>query len=192
MQEQNNGDVGDFGWVQRKILEGLTRDGANPDHLAVLGEKIAAIELHLQTFRTKRRQLGDSGKYTRQGLEEAARELAAPIAGEIKRLLDTTHLKNNLAQKRTKLQPPATGDMADRIIAHFTMMELRTIYQAQGVNIAQGQQQRQATLNPMLAKEVRELETLHEQFQRITKDALQELPLPTPDPIAEVAAGQGT
>jgi hypothetical protein len=56
--------------------------------------------------------------------------------------------------------------------------------------IAQGQQQRHEATNPLLAKEIRELETLHEQFQRITQDALAELPLPQDDPIAVIARGE--
>jgi hypothetical protein len=54
MQAQSNGDITDFGWVQRKILEGMTREGANPDHLAMLGERIAAIEGLLEGFRSRR------------------------------------------------------------------------------------------------------------------------------------------
>jgi hypothetical protein len=237
MQERGNGNVGDFGWVQSKILEGLIRDGFNLDFVESLREKIAAIEMHLQAFRATRQQLGDSGKYTPQGLVEAERELAAPVAGEIRRLMDAAHLKNNLVQKRAKLQPPATGDMADRIIAAFEVMEIRTLFQPMillsnpqtgGVTvdtikadqlyrdamqrgdlramaalegwplgspvsaelIAQGQQQRHEATNPLLAKEIRELETLHEQFQRITQDALAELPLPQDDPIAVIARGE--
>jgi hypothetical protein len=228
MQGQSNGDVGDFGWVQRAILDGLIRSGANPDHVEGLRQKVAAVEGLLEGFRSKRRQLGDSGRFTAEGLKQAELELAAPIAGEITRLLDTGHLRVNLNQKRAKLQPAAAGDVADRIIRHFTMMELRTIFQAQGVTgdpiqasiayqqamrrddhlamealeswplgspvpadlIAQGQRQRQASLNPVLAKEVQELEVLHEQYQRLTRDALGELPLSQPDPIAQLAAGQ--
>jgi hypothetical protein len=225
---EGNGNASDFAWIQHQILQALLRDGANPDHIEGLSQKVAAVEGLLAGFRAKRRQLGDSGRYTAEGLKQAELELATPIAGEIKRLLDTAHLQNNLNQKRGGLQLGATGDMADRIIRHFTLMELRTIYQAQGVNdnptlatvayqeamrrddhlamealegwplscpvpaglIAQGQQQRQASLNPVLAKEVRELETLHEQYQRITRDALQELPLPKVDVTAQIAAGQ--
>src|SRR5687768_15851641 len=42
MQEQSNGDI-DFGWVQRKILEGLAREGFNEDFLESLRTKIAAV-----------------------------------------------------------------------------------------------------------------------------------------------------
>jgi hypothetical protein len=133
MEAQRNGDVGDFGWVQRKILEGLTREGANPDHLAVLGEKIAAIETHLQAFGAKRRQLGDSGKYTRQGLEEAERELAAPVAGEIRKLMDDTHLRNNILQTERELANTTKSDPTEALVNFWREMEYRTIFQQMGV-----------------------------------------------------------
>jgi hypothetical protein len=230
MQAQSNWDI-DFGWVQRKILEGLTRDGANPDHLAMLGEKIAAIEAHLQAFRAKRRQLGDSGKYTRQGLEEAERELAAPIAGEIRKLMDDTHLRNNILQTGRELANTTKPDPAETLMHFWKEMEIRTVYQAMGIVgdplkanlayrealsrqdhlamqalenwplglpvddaalIAQGREARDAARNPIAAKKLSELRQLQVAMSQIAKDALQELPLPSPDPIAEVAAGQGT
>jgi hypothetical protein len=133
MQAQSNGDIGDFGWVQRKILEGLTREGANPDHISALGEKIAAIETHLQTFQTKRRQLGDSGRFTRQGLEEAERELAAPVAGEIRKLMDDTHLRNNILQVERESANTTKPDPTEALVNFWKEMEIRTVYQALGI-----------------------------------------------------------
>jgi hypothetical protein len=133
MQGQSNGDVSDFGWVQRKILEGMTREGANPDHISALGEKIAAIEAHLQAFRATRQRLGDSGKYTASGLAEAARELAAPVAGEIKKLLDDTYLRQNILQTERELVNTTRQDPTEALVSFWREMEYRTIFQQLGV-----------------------------------------------------------
>jgi hypothetical protein len=230
MQEQSNGDIGDFGWVQRKILEGMTREGANPDHLAMLGEKIAAIETHLEAFRAMRKRLGDSGKYTAAGLREAERELAAPIAGEIKKLMDDTHLRNNILQTERELANTTKPDPTEALVNFWREMEYRTIYQQMGIAgdpikanlayrealargdvlamqslenwplgspvndaelIAQGREARDMARNPLAAKKLSELRQLQEAMSRVARDALQELPLPAPDPIAQAAGHEG-
>jgi hypothetical protein len=56
--------------------------------------------------------------------------------------------------------------------------------------IAQGQAQRAQAVDPIAAAKVQELERLAEAYERTLADALQELPLPAPDPVAEMAAGE--
>jgi hypothetical protein len=133
MQERGNGNVGDFGWVQSKILEGLIRDGFNLDFVESLREKIAAIEMHVQAFRATRQQLGDSGKYTPQGLVEAERELAVPVAGEIRKLMDDTHLRNNILQTERELNSTTKPDPTEALVNFWREMEYRTIYQQMGI-----------------------------------------------------------
>jgi hypothetical protein len=54
----------------------------------------------------------------------------------------------------------------------------------------QGQRARDAAKDPLLAKEIADLEALHAQRQRVLKDALAELPLEPVDEIARMAAGE--
>jgi hypothetical protein len=233
---QQNGDTLDFSWVQSRILQSLEAQGMNPDHLEALRQKVRGINELLESFRAKRKEMGDSGRYSAKGLEEAAAELAANVAGEIKRLMDDTHLRNNLAQKRAKLQASPPGDTTQRLLDAINGLreDLRvqsTQYSIQALGIApndsvqfhllyqealerndiitqraleewpirspisdalrqQGQRQREMARDPLLSREIQDLETLHEQFTRITKDALQELPLPSRDPLEAMARGE--
>jgi hypothetical protein len=231
---QQNGDSIDFAWVQQGILRGLESSGMNPHHLQALQEKVRAISERLESFRTRRAEMGNSGRFSLKGLQDAEQEEAAKVAGELKRLMDSTHLENNLRQKRQALQKGRTSDanellteirgLREDIRVNSTMnsiaamnipftdtLRYEQLYRdalAAGDFITaraleewpikspispelrqQGQRQRADALDPLLSKEIRELETLHEQFTRITRDALQELPLQD-DPIARMAAGE--
>jgi hypothetical protein len=232
---ESNGDIASFGWVQGRILQSMASDGTlNPDHAAGLAKDISAIESLLQGYRARRKQLGDSGKYTAAGLREAEAELAAPVIAEIRKILDPRHLDNNIAQKRRALQAGPPGDPTQQLLHEIRALRediavQNTQYAIQAMKLAddplkaemlykealaghdhltqkalerwplrspisdelrrQGEAQRESAGNPLLAAEVRELEALRTERQRVLRDALQELPLPQPDPIAEMAAG---
>jgi hypothetical protein len=124
-----------FLFVQPQVIRGLEADGLDPDYVGGLRDKVAGVSQVLQAFHRQRRQLGDSGKYTRQGLEEAERELAAKASGEITRLLDTslTHVSNNIKQVEQALKPQGKPDVMSELLSLWKQMEIRQVLLAQGV-----------------------------------------------------------
>jgi hypothetical protein len=133
---QSNGQPGDgqpgelFDLSYNHILQGLQAEGLNPDLLQGLREKVSAISGLLQTFRAKRREAGDSGKFSAAGLLQVEAELASRIAGEIKRVADTGHLQGNIAQHNAKLQRKPQSDATERLIATLRHQEIRYTVQA--------------------------------------------------------------
>jgi hypothetical protein len=129
---QSNGQSGNgqqpgeaFDLTYAHLMQGLQAEGLNPDLLQGLREKVSAISGLLQTFRAKRREAGDSGKYSRDGLLQVEAELASRIAGEIRRVADVSHLANNIRQHEEKLRPKPIGDATERLIATLRQQEIR-------------------------------------------------------------------
>jgi hypothetical protein len=68
-----NGHVGEaFDMEMGLVLRNLQATGFNSDFLEGLQEMVSTVSLTLQRFHHDRRQAGDSGRFTRQGLEEHA------------------------------------------------------------------------------------------------------------------------
>jgi hypothetical protein len=233
MQEDNgNGhplDPGSFGWTQGRILRNLEADGLNAEYVESLRTKAGTVHAVLQKFHAKRRELGDSGKYTESGLADALADLASKAAAEIRRVCDDSHLRNNIRQTEAQLRPPA-GDPIAQLGDLWRAMEIRQIFLSQGLAddpvraamayrdamqrgdhltmqaletwplgspvkdltlLAEGRAARQAASDPVGARKLQDLQTFHEVLTQLTKDAIGELPLNAPDPIAQQASGSG-
>jgi hypothetical protein len=83
-----NGDIGSFEWLFAKRLQLLEAQGTPADDIDSLKARGRQISQALGEFRAQRRTLGDSGKYTREGLRDELAKLAATAAGEIRRSQD--------------------------------------------------------------------------------------------------------
>jgi hypothetical protein len=132
MQGQSNGDVGDFGWVQSEILRGLRAEGFNIDHLQGLEERTLAVSQAIRAFYDQYRQLAASGRYSPRGLSDAAQELAAKTAADVRRLLDDVHLKQNIRQTANGLKP-TKADPIEVLTRLWTSMEIRQLLSAEGL-----------------------------------------------------------
>jgi hypothetical protein len=86
----------------------------------------------LSEFHRQRRELGDSGKFSAAGLAEAIAELAAQVAGQVKRITDDSHVLNNLRQTEAQLAPKAV-DPVERLYALWQQMEIRQLLASQGI-----------------------------------------------------------
>lgn len=96
------------------------------------GQVVAAA---LAEFRAKRQALGDSGKFTRQGLEDAIGEIAAATAGIIRRTMDDSSLRDKIGQHKQRLATTTKADPTTELVNFWKRMELRSLYDRQGLTI---------------------------------------------------------
>jgi hypothetical protein len=230
MEDRSNGDRDDFGWVQGEIIRGLRAEGFHADHLSILETKTTAISDAIRAFHDQRQALAASGRYSARGLSEVLQDLAVRTAADVRRLLDDTHLKNNIKQVRDTLKPVKMDPM-ESLTRLWRLMEIRQLYASEGLatgDTIKGRQAfyeaqaagdvdamealstwpRQGVLppelkaevrrvqeearDPLTAQKLRDLEALQAQWDRLKRDALQALPLPQADPVAEVARGEAS
>jgi hypothetical protein len=212
-------------------LRALEASGMQADYLKSLQEKLQGMGEVLRKYRAKRRALGDSGRYTAHGLEEAAADEAAKAAGELRRIGEMSGLLDNLRQVEEQLKPQAKADPTEALLSFWRQMEIRSTLVGQGISpadpimadmtyraalergdsdtmqalegwplkcpvspelVAQGQQQRAAALNPVAAQRRDQLAHFRDTLAQSVADALRELPLAQPDPIAAMAQGKAS
>ena len=101
----------------------------NPDALNGLQDRGATVAAALADYRAKRQEAGSSGKSSAQGLRDLEGELAATASGEIRRALDDTHLRQNIAQTKAKLAPKV-ADPTVALLGFWQRMELRSTFAA--------------------------------------------------------------
>jgi hypothetical protein len=131
---EGNGDFG-FSWVFQKRLERLEAQGLAPEAVQGLRERGAQAAIALQAYAAKRREAGDSGRYSARGLQQVERELAAAAEGEVRRALAVPGLDDHIRQLRSKLVPKAGGDPVERLLAYWQAMERRASLARLGVEI---------------------------------------------------------
>ena len=126
---ESNGELGGFAWLHTKRLEALRARGLHPEALKGLQACGATVAAALADYRTKRHEAGSSGKFSAQGLRDLEGELAATASGDIRRALDDTHLRENMAQTKAKLAPKV-ADPTVALLGFWQRMELRSTFAA--------------------------------------------------------------
>ena len=136
MEHNGNGhEPGSFEWLLSARLRSYGASGASPDDLETLKSRGAAMAAVLEEFRSKRRQLGDSGRFTQQGLREALGELAAAAKGKILHEQDGSILAKQIQQLEQKLATPTPVEKDDRLLNYWKQMEIMATYDRMGLTL---------------------------------------------------------